>query len=168
MWKESLHDEQQFRRLFDSQFDQLFTYGLKLHQNQSNVKDAIQDIFVDLWAKRKQRTNIKNIHAYLLRAIRYRLLKGDSKIKVINIDSYSDSLAYKKDLPEQDHKKALQSVLDLMPERQREVLHLKYFQGLTNPEIAEVLGVNMQSVSNVLQRAYESFRKKTSKKNLFG
>lgn len=45
-----------------------------------------------------------------------------------------------------------------MPKRQREVIYLQYYQNLTRDEIAKIMDINQQSVSNLLQAAFKSFR----------
>lgn len=166
LWTKAVDNELAFKHLFEQEFQRLFAYGIKIQQNKSDVKDAIQDVFTDLWTNRKQRLDIKNIHAYLLQSVRYRLIKKANNVKVIDIDRYA--AGFSNSITEQslDQKKALQRILLSMPKRQREVLHLKFYQGLTNPEIGQLLDMNDQSVANTLQRAYKSFRKNKSKKNI--
>jgi RNA polymerase sigma-70 factor (sigma-E family) len=45
-----------------------------------------------------------------------------------------------------------------LPERQRTAIVLRYYEGLTPTEIAEVLGVTPASVKSLLHRAIETFR----------
>jgi RNA polymerase sigma factor (sigma-70 family) len=49
--------------------------------------------------------------------------------------------------------------MDLLPPRQREVLYLRFFVGLQFDHIAQVMDVSKQSIHNLLQKAYKSFRK---------
>ncbi len=166
LWAETEQNELAFKHLFEREFEKLFAYGIKIQQNKSDVKDAIQDVFTDLWTKRKDRLDIKNIHAYLLKSVRYKLIKKANNVKVIDIDRYAAEFSTSSREQPIDEKAALQQILISMPKRQREVLHLKFYQGLTNPEIGELLNMNAQSVANSLQRAYQSFRKNKSKINL--
>jgi len=43
--------------------------------------------------------------------------------------------------------------------RQKEIIYMKYFSGLNNKEIAEVLGVSYQTVRNTLCNALKNIRK---------
>jgi RNA polymerase sigma factor (sigma-70 family) len=49
-------------------------------------------------------------------------------------------------------------LLNKLPKRQREVLYLRFYQNLERTEIAEIMGVNEQSVSNNLQSAFKNFK----------
>jgi len=53
----------------------------------------------------------------------------------------------------------LNKLLNELPSRQKEALYLRYHQGLTVEQIAEMLDVNYQSASNLLHRGLLSLRK---------
>ena len=57
-------------------------------------------------------------------------------------------------------KNLLKEKLNQLPDRQREVIHLRYYHNLKNDEIAEVLEMNYQSVANLLGRAIKNLRRK--------
>ncbi len=51
-----------------------------------------------------------------------------------------------------DRMAALQAALDSLPERQRQAVVLRHIEGLTNPEIAEVLGIGVEAVESLTAR----------------
>ena len=53
---------------------------------------------------------------------------------------------------------ALQSALEELPERERQVLLLRYYRGLTQARAAEVLGVSQVQISRLERRAVERLR----------
>jgi RNA polymerase sigma factor (sigma-70 family) len=53
----------------------------------------------------------------------------------------------------------LNKLLNDLPGRQKEALYLRYHQGLTVDQIAEILDVNYQSANNLLHRALLHLRK---------
>jgi RNA polymerase sigma factor (sigma-70 family) len=66
------------------------------------------------------------------------------------------SLIEQESLAETTHRVA--EALNQLPKRQREVIYLRYYQNLERDEIADIMGVNPQSVSNLLQAAFKTFR----------
>ena len=88
LWLKSSNNKLAFKCLFEREFEKLFAYGLNIHQNKADVKDAAQDVFTDLLTKRKERLHINKIHTYLLKSVRYRLLKKAKDLKIIDIDRY--------------------------------------------------------------------------------
>jgi DNA-directed RNA polymerase specialized sigma subunit, sigma24 homolog len=65
------------------------------------------------------------------------------------------------DEEERQYKK-IQNLLNKLTSRQREVVYLKYFKGLSNEEIALTLGINKQSVANLLSEAIRQMKKDAS------
>jgi RNA polymerase sigma-70 factor (ECF subfamily) len=52
----------------------------------------------------------------------------------------------------------LGAALRALPERQREVIVLRHLAGLSEPEVAEYLGISLGSVKTHMRRAKESLR----------
>ena len=47
---------------------------------------------------------------------------------------------------------ALDRALALLPERQREAVILRHIEGLSNPEIAEIMGIGVEAVESLTSR----------------
>ncbi len=162
------NDHKAFKALYDREFQSLFAFGLKICQHKPDIKDALQEIFTDLWVKRSTR-KINHIRFYLLKSLKYKLVKARPNTKIIDLnalpkDVYSSSITVNN--AETDSEE-IQNIISQLPKNQQEILHLKYYQGLTNSQIAEVLGIKYQSVSNRLHRLHMRFRKKIQKKISF-
>ena len=57
----------------------------------------------------------------------------------------------------QEHREVLQAVLSL-PEKYRDAVYLHYYEGYSAPEIAKLLGKNVNTVYTLLTRARERLR----------
>jgi len=55
-------------------------------------------------------------------------------------------------LIETDRAAALDAALAALPERQRQAVVLRHIEGLTNPEIAEVMGIGVEAVESLTAR----------------
>ena len=53
----------------------------------------------------------------------------------------------------------LYAAIGKLTERQKEVIELYYFKGMTQQEIAEELGIGRRSVGNVLEGAIKKIKK---------
>src|SRR5699024_5883615 len=58
----------------------------------------------------------------------------------------------------EEKKEQLVQAINQLNSRQKEALFLRYYHGLTNPEIADVMKINHQSVKNNLYRALKNVR----------
>lgn len=150
----------------------LFAYGSKISFDNTIVKDAIQELFIHLWDKKDSLKSVQNVKVYLLKSLRNKLYRTlDKKEKFNNLDCIETKLSnpsiQESIILEELKKEQLLKLhyhLQQLPTRQREVVHLKYFQNLKNPEIAELLDINYQSVANILHRGLNNLKVKLGKK----
>ncbi len=57
-----------------------------------------------------------------------------------------------------DHRLLLSEVLEGLPERERMVIELRFFQGLSQPEIADRIGVSQSYLSRILRKTLARLR----------
>jgi len=57
-----------------------------------------------------------------------------------------------------EHRVALSPLIAKLPERQQKILHLRFFEGLTQSEIASRLGISQMHVSRLLARSLAQLR----------
>jgi RNA polymerase sigma factor (sigma-70 family) len=170
LWESMCGGEKQaLNALFRLYYTSLFDYGIKIVGGEEQVKDAIQELFLKLWETRDALTAPQSVKAYLLVSLRRILLRGAerkrnrSKRNRAYIDNDFSAAFTKEDLiikeeVEQQQKKKLNQTINQLSSRQKETLFLRYYHGLTSQEIAEVMGINHQSVKNNLCRALKSVR----------
>ena len=132
------------------------------------VEDCIQDLFLQLWQNRLQINETESVKHYLLKALRHHVLqyhRAKSRMSTEDLDwdaSIPDEYDAETLLIERESLSALtqsmQAQLQKLPPREREALYLRYYENLSVAEIAEVMNVNRQSVSNFLQKALVKVR----------
>ena len=172
IWKSFVEgDSKAFADLYDLYAEDLFRYGMTISKDESIVPDLIQELFIEIWNKRTKLSNIEYPKTYLLKALYYKLLRHSKQpTQPINDLIYlheenSAEVSWILKETQQEQMVELQKHLKALPERQRLVLHLKYFQNLSSKQIGEILDINTQSGSNLLYRGLNSLRKNILKKN---
>lgn len=168
LWKTMLDgDETAFSKIYQEYAYRLLAYGSKIAFDETIVKDAIQDVFVRLWKNRKTISAVSNVQVYLFKSLRNRLYKIlelekkyetallDEKIQV-GVLSIEDAMILSEFKKEQLLK--LHHYLQKLPTHQREAIHLRFFQNLQITEIAALMEVNNQSVSNSIYRGLNTLR----------
>ena len=154
-----------FSLLYKRHIKALIQFGRKLTTDQELIKDQLQELFVEIWNKRSSLVEVEQVKIYLIKALRYKLLRAISKSNKSQVYRLEDLLTdfSELDLMEeevsQERKKLIKIQLQQLPERQREVIHLRYYQNLKNEEIAEIININYQSVANLLHRALTKLKK---------
>lgn len=162
-------DKVAFEYIYKRHINTLFNFGLKLTQDREIIKDTLQELFTEFWNKRNTLNEVAYIKIYLIKAFRYKLLRAISQANKTKLYTLEDVLADISDDKTTDEalanerKNILRQRLTQLPERQREIIHLRYFQNLNHEEIADILNINYQSVSNLLHRALTKLKKEVQK-----
>lgn len=162
--------------LFETYYQELFYYGIKIVAMPELVKDTIQDLFADVWERRNTMVSVDNFKAYLIISLRNELVR---RINRIRKEALSESIATLQFSfsPEDflisteqnsEHSRLLSISMDGLTDRQREVILLRFFHGLEFHEISQVLEMNVQSVRNLLFRALDKIRKDMSDQGVTG
>ena len=162
--------ESSFNQLMERHLPSLLHYGGKFSEDYALVQDCVQDVLADLWLRRTRESPILSVRAYLFAAVRNRVCREARKAGRTGIldenDEYSPfeavfSVEESWIAGESEHERLhkLNHLVNRLPPRQKEILYLRYYQGLEKNQIAEVLDIHYQSVSNLLHRALTALRK---------
>ena len=163
-------DKQALGQLAERYYRVLKHYGLKFMIDGSVVDDCIQELFLQLWQNRTQINDTDSVKHYLLKALRHHVLQYIRLQKRTTFQeqelewdiSEAEEVDIETLMIRQESFEMLtntiQTQLATLPAREREALYLRYYQDLSVPEIAEVMNVNRQSVSNFLQKALSKLR----------
>lgn len=163
-------DEKSFSILFERYYGDLVGYGNSLSPFAEKVQDCVQDVFTDIWVYRNTLQHSVVVKAYLLSSVRKRIARLHERDHIFRKTTSTDSIAFllefsvEHDLIDDDYATKekvlhLNKLLNDLPARQKEALYLRYHQGLTIEQIAEMLEVNYQSASNLLHRGLLTLRK---------
>ncbi|GAB3017332.1 RNA polymerase sigma factor [Spirosoma pulveris] len=163
-------DKHALGQLAERYYRMLKHYGLKFMVDGAVVEDCIQELFLQLWQNRAQINDTDSVKHYLLKALRHHILQSmrSQKRQTFQELDWDTSVAEDVDtetlLIRQESmailSQTIQAQLATLPAREREALYLRYYENLSIPEIAEVMEVNRQSVSNFLQKALSKLRTK--------
>ncbi|PXY47280.1 RNA polymerase sigma factor [Flavobacterium hydrophilum] len=162
-------DEKSFSLLFEKYYGDLINYGNSFSPFAEKVQDCVQDVFADIWLYRESLQEPNVVKAYLLSSVRKRIARLYERDHVFRKITTTDSIEFLFDFSVEyeliDDEATAESVLYLnkllndLPARQKEALFLRYNQGLSVDQIAEMLEVNYQSASNLLHRGLLTLRR---------
>src|SRR5688572_6390561 len=80
-----------YASLYKDHVESMILYGLKIKPDKDKVKDAIQDLFVELWHSKENLKPVLLVNMYLLKALRYKLIKKE-KTKIFSLKDNPDYL----------------------------------------------------------------------------
>lgn len=158
-----------FSVLYQTYISLLYNYGKQIIKDEELIKDCIQDLFIELWINRKQLKNVNSLRAYLIKSLRYKLhhhirnnLRRNQKNEYFvknkfNIELSQEALIIDRQCND-ELKKRIRNNVNLLTERQREVIFHIFYHDLTYEEVASILSVTKKTVYNLLHNAIKSLR----------
>lgn len=164
-------NESAFIFIYETYFDPLFIYGNHFTKDKGIVKDAIQDLFIDLRKNRLKLGPTDSIKFYLFKCLKRRILKEKShwfyKCEVFSSDlSFNFTFSHEQFLIDRqmdDEKMArLNRSIKALSPRKREIIYYFYYEGLNYQQIREMMNLsNIKSVRNLLYKAVNFLREAT-------
>lgn len=168
MWIGMMEGQQDaFTALVRRYTDVLYTYGMRLCQDEDLVKDCVQEVFLFIWRRRSFLKRPASVKFYLMKAVRNKIMRDLPKWQMtvqlpeddVNLPDFMIELADREGLSA-GLGVQIKNYIDELSPRQREILYLRFYEGFKQQKIAEMMQLNDQSVYNLLRNALISLRKK--------
>lgn len=157
----SIGNHEAFRTLFDMFFPKVKVFLVNFLKDDRAAEDIAQDIFVKIWTMRATLPEIKSINTYIYRMTRNAALnyfRGKRILVEISELSILDDADVEQEYYCKEKELLIRLVVGQMPAQRRKIFTMSRYQGKTNDEIAESLGVSKHTVENNLSIALKELR----------
>lgn len=171
-------DEAAFKLIFETYHDPLFNYGHKFSSDDHIIQDALQNLFVKLWKNRRTIRETGSVKNYLYKSFR-RVLLRMLEVKhrkyefsaIIQDNEWSARLETDEAMVSRERLDAIRtnlaSALEKMSPRQREIIHLRYYEEMEYDEIAVIMQLSVSSTYKLVYKAIDTLRHHLSRTDLF-
>mgnify|MGYP002780832937 FL=1 len=157
-------DRAAYERLYRRYARLLLHYGRRFTPDDDLLWDAIHDVFADVWKYQAALNPDAHPQFYLMRSLRNRLSQYQKNAflpdEFLTEPDPDPSLETQLIGQEADEEKLrrLAAAIERLPERQRQVLRLRFFDDLSYDQITARLNVSKQVVYNHVHKAMETLR----------
>ncbi|GAB3262888.1 sigma-70 family RNA polymerase sigma factor [Larkinella harenae] len=157
-----------FEALLRVYYQPLFEYGTQFLKDRDQLKDCLHDLLVNLWERRAFLNETQNLKLYLFKAFRHQIFKTKQKAGLLadlpngdelenEADDYAENLIIQ-DETSRENQLRVQHLIGQLTHRQREILHLRFYENLSNEQVADLLGISRPAAANLLYRTLKQFR----------
>jgi RNA polymerase sigma factor (sigma-70 family) len=155
--------------------NKLFRFALKFLGNEEEAKDVVQEVFIRVWNGRDQMNEVQNWEAWCMRItknlsldrIRSLTRKQTQPIES-TFDVRQETLTPHESTEVHEDMQRITQYIAALPEKQRQIMHLRDIEGYSYNEICEIMELDMNQVKVNLFRARNSVREKLTKINAYG
>lgn len=161
--KHAVLSEQHYTNLYRQHYEELHYYASRFLQDEVRAQDAVQEAFLRLWSRRSLTAADTNIRALLYKSVRNLCLNAIRDDKTHErLMQHIPEPTRSADPASTTHGALMQAKIETwvneMPARRREVFELSRYANLSYKEIAEVMDISIKTVENHLVAALRFLR----------
>lgn len=149
--------------LYEGNYSDLLSYGVQLSNSVHTSKDAINDVFLHLWEQHTKLKPVANVKAYLFACIRRKIfhqLYTDKTQLLTDMSPEDTEMPYEDVLiamqRSEEIRKKVQAAIKKLTDRQKELIHLRYFKNMDYEEIEQVTGMSLKTAYNTVYSAVKT------------
>jgi len=161
-------DSDSLGKLAQIHYRALYNYASKFSGDPDFIRDCLQELYLELWERRGFLSETAFVKSYLFKALRHKLIKENVRLKRFQeqknvlFDGNDSDLSIESYIIENESSKyqakRLTHIISLLSKRQQEIIYLRFYQNLENEDIANIMNLGRQSVSNLLYRTLKEMK----------
>ncbi|EPR67307.1 RNA polymerase sigma factor [Cyclobacterium qasimii] len=164
LWKQfKAGNEVAFSAIYKRYIVALFNYGEIITSDKELIEDSIHDLFVELWKKRESIAQAESVKYYLFKGLKRKIIKNlEKKRKLPLKEAFEDHdfeivLSHEFGLIAGEtsalQKESILKAINQLSRRQKEVIVLRFYDGMAFSEIAKLLEISQKSTYTLVYRA---------------
>ncbi len=165
-------DKEAFKHLFDTYYQRLFLYALSYVEDIDVSEDIVQELFFNLWEKRREVIITTSLSSYLFRAVHNRSIQflrhkkvasnyeamHNFKLKEADMLYQSSGDFTFSEIQLNEIQDIITRTFDLLPEKTREIFTLSRDHSNSNKEIAKILKISIKTVEYHITKTLKILR----------
>jgi RNA polymerase sigma factor (sigma-70 family) len=146
----------------------LALYGRKMVKDDLLIQDCIQEVYIQLWQYRTGLRQLTEIRPYLFTCLRRKIINALKRERVFISTDREEEIPFLVEFSiearliesetEAERVQLINQYINRLPRRQKEAIYLRFYENLSNDEIAEVMGIKYQTATNLIHEALASLR----------
>lgn len=155
--------EEAYKLFFYTNYSDLVMFANSIIKNTSAAEDIVQDFFVDFWTKKYYNSINSNLSSFLFKSVRNKCLNyiRDNERRNKHLSDFSiDDSNVDSNLFDYQEKELLYKAINMLPEKSKDVFIRCCIHGHKYQEVADDLGISINTVRTHMARSFKSLRNK--------
>ena len=166
-------DSVAFRTVFERFYTRLCVFANRYVDDKEASKDIVNEVFIKLWKEPKQYLHLDHLLASLYLATKHAALNHQQAVIrsmkrnfVYHEERGSEDTFYLAEITNMEMLNELYQAIAKLPEKAGKIVRETYLEGKSNQEVAEEMGISMQTLRNQKSRALAILRSRLNKDSL--
>lgn len=163
-----------FQKIVEAHQQKVFNICFRFTQNMQDTEDLAQEVFIEVYNSFQKFRNEANISTWIYRiavnkSIDFLRGKKSSKRSVLfsadenEAEKLTDHNTPQTEIENDERRKILFRAVNELPRKQKIVMLLSRFEGMTNQEIAAIMKASVNSIEALIYRANKNLKKTLEK-----
>lgn len=160
-----INNQQQFISLFRRHYKFLCMIAMHYVHDEDTAEDIVQEFFIDYWENRRNTAVKVSFEAYAVRAIKNQSISAlrsqntqEKRLNQFGVETYSESEDETTGVDKEVLQMEVLRLIDQLPPERKKILLMSSKAGLSNQEIADQLGISINTVKSQIHKAYAYIR----------
>jgi RNA polymerase sigma-70 factor (family 1) len=162
-------DMDAFDELYFRYAKKLMAFSLTFFSNKDLAEEAVQEIFVRIWEKRRELDESKSFKTYLFQAVKFYMYnyirdkKQDYGIEEVAQEEFLNQCKIEDNLVYEELEAAANVLISRLPTVQQQVFRLNKLEGKSPDEIGFQMNLSKRTIEHHIYLATKTLRKKLSR-----
>lgn len=160
-------DESALEELFNYYYPRLYNYSKTFLKIDNGIDDIIQEVFLKIWKNRKEIHSGETLNSFiytitrnqLLNEIRTRLNDKKKREQLFKVSIAEEYLGFE-NVEYTELQKKIEIIIEVLPEKQKEVFQLSRKEGLSHKEIGEKLKISTKTVEYHINQSIKTLKER--------
>jgi len=158
-------NSQAFEAIFYRYYSKVYHFTLKLLKNKEDAEGIVQEVFITIWEKRKRIEPDGSFSGFLFTVTRNKIYnRVKQKLPQQEFNDYLDTTGSYDQCPNRNFEfeelnDLIRAIIDSLPPKRKKIFLLSRIRGLTYKEIADKLGVSVNTVDTQIRKSLDDIRK---------
>jgi RNA polymerase sigma-70 factor (family 1) len=154
-------DAAAYKKLFFHFFQPLKSFSFSITKSKETAEEVVSDIYIEIWARRKQLQEIEDLKMYLYISVRnasLRRLKQIQKTSMLSLDDLEVEFASndpdaENNIITNELAQKIERAIESLPQQCKIIFKLAKQDKLKYKEIAQLLNISVKTIDNQLSTA---------------
>jgi len=158
-------DHSAFEDLYATYHQLLYSVAFKYLKSAAAAEDAVHETFVRLWTHRDALDPLQGVRNYLFKTLKFyilNLIRNNKRMLVKNYEiTYNAGEIHQETESSvifNDYKKAVDTAINSLSAQKKHIFRMRSEQGLTNEEVAQRLGLSINTVKFQYSQASKTLK----------
>ncbi|UCS91561.1 sigma-70 family RNA polymerase sigma factor [Echinicola marina] len=166
-----------FLSIYKKYFKSLFSYGIRIKDNEDLVKDAIQDVFFELKKNCQSLSDTDCIKFYLFKCLKRKIFKEfkeweGQREELVIPDSFSITFSHEQRLINKqidlEKSKRINKAIGKLSPRKREAIYYIFYEGMSYQQVSELMELcDAKSARDLIYKALRCLRDSVGVQSVF-